>query len=399
MTHSIKTASCAILGLALLLPGEGAAQVAPASSTGLTISGFISATMYAQNQPFGLFTQGQAANTAPPVERTEDRWFHGGDVRNTRLSLRFFREQDDDWITSATFEVDLFGGFASNEPFGDEMPIPRLRLAYADLSNGTTTLRIGQMWSPSFGAVPNSLSHIAFPLGYGSGGVIGWRFPGIAVHHTLASGEDGPLTRLQVAALAGSWSHVTGGAGPTFPSAGEAGLFPQLEARLDVAGEAEFGAWNAYVVGHIDQKDPDGIGVDGGQDPLTGTALEVGGKVVPGPVTLQGNLYYGQAVGQLLAAITQVGDYDGVGGWAQIGYRLSDRVSLWAFGGMDDARDGGATLPVGARDKNQILSAMFRYDLPGYSMGLEWLNANTDFVGVAESTSATQISVSVFYAF
>ena len=401
MYRRTKKTSALLAIAALLVSGGAAAQdTSPASSTSLTIGGFISGTLYAQNQLFGIFTQGQAANTGPtPAEElTEDTWFHGGDVRNTRLSLRFVRQQADDWTTGATFEIDLFGGFAGTEPFGDEMPIPRLRLAFVDLSNGTTRIRMGQMWSLSFGGVPNSLSHIAFPLGYGSGGLIGWRFPGVSVLHTV-SGGDGPTTTFEAALLAGSWSHLSGGIPADEPGLGESDLFPQVEARLNFAGEADFGPWNAYVVGHIDRKDMDGIGVDGAVDPLVGTAFEVGGRVVPGPVTLHGNVYYGEAIGQLLGSLTQVGDYVGVGGWGQVGYALSPRVSVWAFGAIEDARDGGTPLPDGARDLNRILAGMLRYDLPGYAVGLEWLRASTDFVGVAESTSATQIALSVFYAF
>lgn len=402
MTRSTRPTTAGLAALAALLLAAPAApqSAAPGASTELTIGGFISGTFYAQNQLFGLFTQGQAANSAPSPanELDEDSWFHGGDVRNTRLSLGFTREQEDGWSTAARFEIDLFGGFAGNEAFGDEMPLPRLRLAFADLTNGTTTFRIGQMWSPSFGAVPASLSHIAFPLGYGSGGVIGWRFPGVAVLHTLSDGE-GPSVRLQVAALAGSWSHVDAGASADEPGPGEAHLFPQIEARIDLAGEADFGAWTGYVVGHIDRKDPDGVGVDNGTDPVLGTAVEVGGRIDPGRVTVQGNAYYGQAVGQLLGAITQIGDYVGVGGWAQVGFRVRPRLSLWGFGGLDDARDGGTPLPDGARDLNKIVAAMVRYDLAGYAVGLEWMQATTDFVGVEGSASASQISLSVFYAF
>src|SRR5256885_2989102 len=44
-----------------------------------------------------------------------------------------------------------------NPPFGDEQPQMRIRFAYVDLSNGRTTVRIGQYWSPLFGETPVSL--------------------------------------------------------------------------------------------------------------------------------------------------------------------------------------------------------------------------------------------------
>lgn len=386
-----------LLALVLLRPVRAAAQeVRPASSTTITIGGFISGTLYAQSQPFGLFTQGQAANTAPATELTEDSWFHGGDVRNTRLSIGFARTGEE-WSTGARFEIDLFGGFAGTEAFGDEMPIPRLRLAYADLTRGATTVRIGQDWAPILGAVPASLSHIAFPLGYGSGGVIGWRFPGLYLIH--APDADGGVDwNVKLAAMAGSWVHLPGVTRPDVPSPGEAGLFPQLQARLNLAGGTDDASWNVYVVGHVDQKDENGIGVAGG-DALFGRAVQVGGRFEPGPITLQGNVYYGQAIGHLLGALTQPGDIVGVGGWGQIGYRFAPRLSAWAFLGFDDARDGDVVVPEGGRDANRILAGMLRYDLPGYALGLEWLQASTDYVGSDEATSATQLAMSVFYSF
>ncbi|NIQ54952.1 MAG: hypothetical protein GWN71_16685 [Gammaproteobacteria bacterium] len=226
--------------------------------------------------------------------------------------------------------------------------------------------------------------------------MIGWRFPGIFVYHDLAGG-DTPI-ELQLAAMGGSWSHVVESS-PDDPSPGEAAMFPQLEARLNISGTAGEMPWNAYFVGHVDRKDMDGVGVDSDVDDLTGSALEAGARIRPGALTLQGNVYYGQAIGQLLGSITQFGDYEGVGGWVQAGYQFDPRWSLWGFFGTDDARDGDAALPPGARDENQILAAMLRYDLPGYAIGLEWLRANTDFVGATESSSATQLALSVFYAF
>ena len=41
-----------------------------------------------------------------------------------------------------------------------------------------------------FGETPVSLTHIAFPLGYGASGKIGWRFPGIFLYHDLTVREN-----------------------------------------------------------------------------------------------------------------------------------------------------------------------------------------------------------------
>jgi len=58
-------------------------------------------------------------------------WFHGADVRYTRLALEIpGPEAFGRWTTSAMVEADFFGDFAPGSA-AREQPIPRLRLAYA----------------------------------------------------------------------------------------------------------------------------------------------------------------------------------------------------------------------------------------------------------------------------
>src|SRR5207245_7238328 len=96
---------------------------------------------------------------------------------------------------------------------------------------------IGQDWSPSFAETPVSLTHIAFPLGYGASGKIGWRFPGVFLFQDL-SATGAPLTvQLQLAAMKGSGPIAPGNARDTAAviGTGEASGLPQLEAKLNVA--------------------------------------------------------------------------------------------------------------------------------------------------------------------
>src|SRR5439155_1615104 len=137
----------------------------------------------------------------------------------------------------ATVEVDFFGAFNGSPPFGDEQPQMRGRVIYADLTNGRTTVRIGQDWSPSFAETPVSLTHIAFPLGYGASGKIGWRFPGVFLFQDL-SATGAPLTvQLQLAAMKGSGPIAPGNARDTAAVIGtvESSGLPQLEAKLNDA--------------------------------------------------------------------------------------------------------------------------------------------------------------------
>src|SRR2546426_9195085 len=140
----------------------------------------------------------------------------------------------------------------------------RIRFAFVDFGNGRTTLRIGQFWSPMFGEVPVSLTHLAFPLGYGATGMVGWRFPGVFLYQDL-SAAGAPLTvQLQLAAFKGSGPFTSGNARDSTNSIGNgaASGLPQIEGRLNFGKRSAKLAWSGYVVGHVDWKDTSGTGRD-----------------------------------------------------------------------------------------------------------------------------------------
>src|SRR5438552_11198000 len=180
----------------------------------LTISGFINATLFNDRGIFtGGFGQGQNAEWAAQVQPPTDQGFFDGDIRNTRLRFDFSSGPVlGKWAPKATLEADFFGAFNGNPPFGDEQPQLRARFAFVDLTNGRTTLRFGQFWSPMFGEVPVSVTHLAFPLGYGATGMIGWRFPGLYLYHDLNPGKP-TVMQLVFGAFEGSGPEVNAGTG------------------------------------------------------------------------------------------------------------------------------------------------------------------------------------------
>src|SRR5881628_2409457 len=311
------------VALVLILAGAspaGAQQVVKfGEGQTLTISGFVSATMFSDRGLFGGFGQGQNAEFAasPANQPASDKTFTDGDVRNTRINFTFSSTPVlGKWAPKATLEADFFGAFNGNPPFGDEQPQMRIRFAYVDLTNGRTTVRIGQFWSPFFGETPVSLTHIAFPLGYGSAGKIGWRFPGVFLYHDLTAGK--PVTvQLQLAAFKGSGPAVAA-AGDTAAirniGNGEASGLPQVEALLNFSRKSAKLAWSGYVVGHLDWKDTTGTGVAAGN--ATAWGFEAGFNVAPSKLTLHGNFYYGKGLGQQFAHITQQGGTTGATGGA-----------------------------------------------------------------------------------
>src|SRR5207245_4396979 len=152
---------CTLAVLAVLVLGGARATSAQqvvklGEGETLTISGFISATLFNDRGLFSSFGQGQNAEIAacpvPIVGCTPqpgvNQGIFDGDVRNTRLNFTFNAPPVlGKWAPRATIEADFFGGFNGVPPFGDEQPQFRVRHAFVDLSNGSTTLRIGQYWA------------------------------------------------------------------------------------------------------------------------------------------------------------------------------------------------------------------------------------------------------------
>jgi hypothetical protein len=366
----------------------------------LTIRGILSATVFAQDARFSL-GNGQQAQF---VQTELEDWWHGGDVRSTRLTFGFRgpRIGESTWRTNATLEADFFGPFSGTGNFADEQPTPRLRLAYADLTNGRTTLRVGQAWSLTLGNIPVSTSHIGFPLGWGSGGFIGWRFPGIFLIQSLSDSAAAVRAQLSFAAMRGSWVDEPA---PDQPSAGEAGT-PQLEAALNLDGRMSGGTWGAYVVGHWDRKDLNGVRNKGAPEPpennLDSWAVEGGLRLQSGAITLHGNAYTGKAMGHQFAHVIQFGDIEGWGAWAQTGIDFTRHWSVWLYYGTDDPDDEDVRATTADRLSSWLLVPMLRYRAGPYSLGVEWLHNRTDYVlGPAASAerAGNQIALSARFDF
>jgi len=386
----------------------GAQTVQVGSNASITFHGFISATFFGQDQNF-TFGNGQNAEFPVPPETKVDRWFYGGDVRNTRLSMVFDGPKvAGDWKVNATLEADFFGG--NPQPpsaFSGQQPNPRLRLAFIDFTNGSTTLRLGQQWSPLFGNVPVSLSHIAFPLGYGAAGDIGWRFPGIFLYQNLTAKGAPVAMDLQFAIMSGSWTAPAGTTTESFNTAGNAGSSgtPQFELRFNAGGKSGGTTWSAYAVGHLDQKDLSGAGaVQTADKPMVnGTAVEIGAKFQIGGFLIQGNGYTGHSIGQQFGAITQFGKIQSEGGWLQAGYDFTKNWGMFGFWGMDDPKDSDVLAALGApgtaRLRNEMLAAMLRWHAGPFNLGVEWLYDKLKSGATPIETKGNQVSMSALYTF
>ena len=399
-----RKALTGLILILLLLPGPLLSQNKNGDldlAESLEIHGLVSTSFFLQDQSFG-FSNGQNGTFIADQEKTDDPWFLGGDSRNTRLRLDLSGlPVEGQWEASAHVEVDFFGGFKGTGAFSDEQAQIRLRHAYVELDRGKTSVVLGQTWAPLLGYVPASVSHIAFPLGYGSAGVVGWRFPGVQLIQELKSSESLSAT-MRFAAMRGSWSGP--GDNLASESAGEAAAFPQLEARLDLQGKSAGFSWSTYTVAHIDKKDLSGTeSPRGDEDELYGQALQIGGRVNVKKVTLQGNAYKGRAIGHQLGQLTQFGDIGSVGAWGQIGYRFTSRWGGWFFMGYGDPDDGEIrALETTGRLRNRSLAGMIRYDAGPLSLGLEWLGNRTEWTEADSPVrvrKGNQFALSALYSF
>lgn len=364
------TAVCGVAAFLLVAraPAASSQDVRTGEAERLTISGLVGATLFTQDELFG---PGNGQNAQWVDLDDIGRWWLGGDVRNTRLLLEIAGPRiGRRWRTGGTVEADFFGGHPGTGAYVAEQPQPRLRLAFGQLSRGGTTLRLGQDWAPLAGYVPESVTHIAFPLGYGSAGQIGWRFPGLFVFQDLARGRWGRVG-LHAAIMRGGWNDA---ADPELPTAGQQAGVPQVQARVDVESEERRGtSWGVHLTGHVDRKDIERDMVL--TDRVTGHALQLGARIRSGVLTIHGNVYTGRAMGHHAAHISQFGDIRGRGAWAQLGISPGRRWSTWSFFGTDDPRD--EDLDPDSRLRNRVFAQMVRFEDGPFAAGLEWLHART----------------------
>jgi hypothetical protein len=413
--------SLALAAATPALAQQPAPQVRPGAQSTITLRGFVSASAFLQDNTFG-FGNGQNALWAGLYSPTQPNpptnpWILSGDVRNTRLGLDFRGPPiAGGWSVNGSIEMDFFGGWAGfPSPVGaftDEQPVPRLRLAYADLTRAGTTFRVGQFWGPLFGYVPASVTHLSFPLGLGSGGKIGWRFPGIFFYQNLTDAEATTRAQFQIAAMRGSWV-APEGAVVNHLSPGETSGFPQLQTKLELTGRTDGGInWGTYIAAHYDQKDLRPYGSDtpppGQEARLDGHAFAGGIRIVPGPLTLHASAHTGRAIGQLLGDFTQFGDISSWGAWGQAGFAFTPSWSLWGYYGTvrPDNDDVRTAFPNGpARLENNQVATMLRYATGPYQLGFQWFKAETDWWLATAATpreqtaTGNQYSFSVVYSF
>lgn len=421
----------------------------------------MSGTIYLQDTAF-LSGQGNSAILGP-ADLSTDKWFLGGDVRQTTLNFTVAGpEVLGGAKPNASVEIDMLGGHqvstvpapptgvvivrdamgntigtgaASNgvtsNAQGDESVLPRLRLAYAELNwGGTHILRVGQQHNLLILMIPASATHIGVPLGYGAG-QLGWRAPGVTYLHKMPVGTDMKLD-LHVQINRNSWIDnlpVCGGgtvppaAGanclPAGVSLGEASALPQVEGRLILSsGKAPSpwpfyppNVWMIYLVGHWDQKDLSGVGAraaGSARDTMQTVVGALGMKATLGPLIVAANGWYGKNAGGVYGHVIQMQmpsapDVTGFGAWGQVGVSASKELSFWVFGGIDQPNEADAKAASLSRLQNVQVAGQVAYKDGPYALTLQLLHVRTKNHAAATDTTTTlqgnQPSLTAVYFF
>jgi hypothetical protein len=383
----LKTFAAALLVcLTAVAQAQEAKPAAPSPFT-FALHGFVSMSGYMQDQRTG-FNEGQRALYAVPPDLTKDQTSLGFDLRQSRFNFSVKGPQVFGGATpSAVLEIDFMQGFGEGN-FGNVSLMNRMRLAYSELNWGNHRIAIGQLNDLTFAMAPASLSHIAFPLGYGTGN-IGWRRPGFWGFHNFAASPD---MKVEFAWEVGrsQWADAataTGGQtynAPNDASLGEASTLPAVQARLTLTSGKLFNIW---VAGHWNRVDMNGVGTTGGVNDFDVTAGAAGAKLTPGPLTLAAAGFYGQNTGGLLGNIVQfqpggatattpaaasVKDVTAWGIWGQAGYNLTKEFSLWGLYGVQKPDEADAKAAGFTRLKNETINVQANYRDGGYAIGAEW---------------------------
>jgi hypothetical protein len=359
---------------AVLLSVAALAQAQDKPAFTFAMHGFVSmSACYQDGAYFPSQCQQALMAAAEPADDASSLTF---DVRQSRFN---FSVAGPPVLSGATpkgvLEIDFFGGQSAGG-FGSVSLFPRLRLAYVETDWGKHKLAFGQMNDLVFGMAPTSISHIGFPLGYGTGN-IGWRRPGIWGYHKFGGGGldigfDWEIGRSQ-------WNDTAavGGGVPTNDWAVASGL-PAVEARLTVAKAKLF---SAFLAGHWNTVDGDGVGVDVADD-ITVTAVAAGGKVTFKMLTIQAAGFWGDNVGPLIANGLQFidpgeDDVSSTGFWAQAGFNITPQFSVWALYGMQAPDEDTAKAAGMTRLDNTTMNAILMYRDGGMGLSAEWIGYDT----------------------
>ncbi len=297
--------------------------------------------------------------------------------RDTRFGFEASHNVYKDWLAKGRFEIDFYG-----DNNGDNL-IPRMRLAYIDLSNKSgTDLRIGQDWIPVATLNPSTIDFGILT----AAGNLWWRVPQITLRQKFGCIEVmGSLMKHRRTDTANE------------------DRMPWMLGRLALNGGI-LGDGNLLAVGggyrHAD------YGTNTSEN--TDRWLVVGeAKYGIGPVLMKGEIWTGEGLGRNFLRYDLDMANDGspasaYGGWFDLTYKLNFKTSFTAGYGFDNP-DNDDIGPLTKGDdrrftKNEIyfLNAWYSLSKP-LKVGAEWMHLETE--RHQEINTGNRYTVSMQYVF
>jgi hypothetical protein len=402
-----------------VLLSAGAVRAADESPFKFEFHGFVTGSMFIQDQVFGGGTGQDNLFFAPPasaavgkVPGTKSGTFLGADVRQSRWIFIMNGPDAFGAKPRAYFE----GDFLASPPTGEiASTSARLRAAFGELKWGNTQLQIGQYSAQLILAqLSASVAHIANPITFGTG-TIGGRAMGVRAIHTMPMGD----MKLELAGeVLASKLPIDEANRPTAfnnVSRAWASGMPSLGARGTVSGKSGDIGYSLYVSGLYEtinlkgfgETAPNGVTLTDGstKKDYSPWAAEVGGRVAISLVSLAGNYYTGKGVGVWAGALNQQGDVGGSGFWAQLGLQPNPLIGVFALYGQgsatkSDLQKWTITGFGGTRKDNKLMGGILRLTDGGYTFAAEYYKFDTtNFTATGDSkTNAYQFIVSGHYA-
>lgn len=425
-----------------LLLSAGAVRAADESPYKFEFHGFVTGSMFIQNQVFqggtgqdNLFAAPTPANAAPckttacqagtyGANPSKSGTFLGADARQSRYIFAMTGPQAFGATPKFYLEGDVYGASAlptANNAW--EHTQLRMRSVYAELKWGGTQFQFGQYSSQLILAqLSASVAHIANPITFGTG-TIGSRAVGLRFIHTMPMGD----MKLELAGdiLAPKWQDPPRAATPTSISTAWASGVPQIGARAKLDGKSGTVAYTGYVAAAFESVNLKGFGdtnLNGGQPgvvladgsrktSLSPYAVELGGNITFAPVNLAFNVYTGKATGAWAGSVNQQGDIGDMGYWVQLGLLATKQFSVYGLYGGNSSKKADITnwnvatayANAAPKSENQLIGGIVRFSEGGYTLAGEFYTFSTKYMATAAypdtTTDGWQFIVSGHYVF
>ncbi len=275
-------------------------------------------------------------------------------ARETRLGLKIHGPEWDGWTPGARVETDFYGNYSSSTP------VLRMRLAYAEMTDGTWTVRAGQDWDAITVALPRTVNCGSFAYQ----GALWSRRP---LLKGIYEGEVGPGNLKVTGAIAAAVSgDIDGGGTPDGKDSGIPNTELAIAYDIDLAKDLTL---TTAVSGMYGQEAFDKAGV-GEVDYDAYVGMFTGILDWKGHAKLLGAIWSGTDLGSFNGGVGQTVNLakgttvDAWGGWVQLQTFPWEDLN-WNIGfGYDDPND--ADLSAGMRRFNSTATTSVYYKLTPY---------------------------------